>query len=176
MAKRSANGTVRATDAVRQARNINEPVELSTGIKVKINIAPAVVIEQAVANIPVPKVYVQELEDGRKVENPNHPDYLNELQEHSRKQFRVGMDVMIAFVDLIDGLPEDDDWIKRLRYLERLGHIDLEKYDLDDELDKEFVYKRFIAFGNDDLQMLARMSGISEEDRQLAEDSFRSPA
>jgi len=169
------NGT-KATDAVRKVKKINTPVELSTGVRVIINVPPAVLIEQAASEVKVPQVPEQELEDGRKVQNPNHPDYLQAIQNYQREQYSVGMDVMIAFVDLPDGLPEDDSWIKRLKYLERLGRVNLGKYDLEDELDREFVYKRFVAFGNEDLELLTEKAGISEEDRRLARESFRSDA
>lgn len=162
----------KATDLIR--KNNNGVVELSTGVKVHFNIAPAMLIEQAVSRIKFPEVPVQTLEDGRKVENPNHPDYLKGRLEAIRKQSQAAIDVMIAFVDLVDPIPESDNWEKRIEYLSRRGHIDLGEYDLKDELDREFVYKKYIAFGNDDLEKLSQANGITEEDRKLAKDSFRS--
>src|SRR3990167_3099732 len=156
-------------------RNGNEAITLTTGVKVKMTPAPSLLIEQAVSRIKFPDVPVQTLEDGRKVENPTHPDYLKARLEAIRKQSQVAIDVMIAFVDLVDEIPPDAQWVKRIRYLERLGHIDLQGYDLTDELDREFVYKKYIAFGSDDLQALSQVNGISEEDRRLARDTFRGP-
>src|SRR3990167_2251112 len=131
-------------------RNGNEAITLTTGVKVKMTPAPSLLIEQAVSRIKFPDVPVQTLEDGRKVENPTHPDYLKARLEAIRKQSQVAIDVMIAFVDL-------------------------QGYDLTDELDREFVYKKYIAFGSDDLQALSQVNGISEEDRRLARDTFRGP-
>ena len=152
-------------------RELNEPVVLSTGIKVKIRVVPAMLIEQAVSRIKIPGIPVQTLEDGRKVENPNHPEYLQARQEALRKQQQASIDVMVAFVDLVDPI-EDDSWISRVKYLERLGHIDLSEYDLSDPLDKEFVYKKFIAIGNKDAELILRANGIAEEDLQAARDTF----
>jgi len=162
----------RVTDIFRQ----NEIVELSTGVKVKFNVAPRMLLEQAILNVDFPEVPVQTLEDGRQVENPNHPEYLKARIDAINKQGDASIDVMIAFVDLVDGLPKDDDWIKRIDYLTRLGHIDLGNYNLEDELDKEFVYKKYIAFGRTDLNKLTSSNRITEEDRQTAKDSFQGDA
>ena len=82
-------------------------------------------VEKAASKVEFPAVPVQTLEDGRQVENPNHPDYLKARQDAFRKASMAGLDVMIVFCDLIDGLPTDDGWIKKLRYLEKLGHIEV---------------------------------------------------
>lgn len=152
-------------------RQFSEPITLSTGIKVKINVAPAMLVEQAVSRVKFPDVPVQVLEDGRKVENPNHPEYLQARQDAIRNQSQASLDVMIAFIDLVDPI-EDDTWIKRLNYLVRLGHADISGYDLDDELDREFVYKKYIAIGNEDAKIIALANGISGEDLQSAKDTF----
>ena len=75
-------------------------------------------------------------------------------------------------MELVDPLPEGDGWLKRLKLLERRGGLDLSGYDLDDEIDREFLYKKFVAVGSEDLAEIGKLSGISREAVRAAEDSF----
>ena len=98
------------------------------------------------------------------------------VKEAEDKRTQASLDTIILFgVDLVDGVPEDDGWIKKLKYLEKLEHLDLKKYDLDDPDEREFIYKRFIAVSSDDIIEVLRRSGITEADIAQAMQTFPSP-
>jgi hypothetical protein len=70
-------------------------------------------------------------------------------------------------------MPKDDMWLRKLQRLEKLGHIDLSAYDLDDPVDREFVYKRRFAVGNvGDFMTVYKMSSVTQEDVTAATESF----
>jgi hypothetical protein len=170
-----ARGNGKITDIAKE----DNFVILTTGVKVKLNPAPVFAVERAASGIKLPPVPTQTLEDGRVVENPLHPNYVQAQREVAEKQNAAAIDAMIVFVDLVDGLPEGDEWLKKLKYLVKLGHFpkeDLEKFDLEDQDDREFVYKKFVAFGAPDIQMLTDANGIREEDLAVARESFRRTA
>lgn len=156
--------------------NLNEPVTLSTGITVLLKPVPTALIQEAAQAIKDPKVPQQKIEGkDYPVDNPNDPEYQRLLQEAFVERVQAGFDVMALMgVDLIDGLPEDDTWLKKLRYLEKRGRIDLSSYDLDDEFEREFVYKRHYALAGDDWNLITKLSGVTEEDIAKAKDNFRS--
>jgi len=98
------------------------------------------------------------------------------VQEAEEHRTRATLDTIILFgIDLVDGIPDDDLWVKKLRYMEKLGHLDLKDYDLDDPDEREFLYKRFIAVSSDDIMEVLRRSGITEADIAQAMKTFPSP-
>jgi hypothetical protein len=51
-------------------------------------------------------------------------------------------------VELVDGIP-DNGWLEKLQFMERQENIDLlSSFDLDNPLDREFAYKKYIAIGD----------------------------
>jgi len=56
------------------------------------------------------------------------------------------------------------------------GTPDLSKYDLDNDRIKEFVFKRFYLFGRSSYDILARETGVTEEEIEQAADTFPSDA
>ena len=167
--------------AVETAKNVEGRtkehfITLATGDKVRLLPVSASLIDEVTSRVKEPEVPMWDNPDkGRPEPNPSDPNYLAELEDASRKRGVAGMDAMIMFgVDLVDGLPDDDMWFKKLRLMERKGALDLSSYDLDDEIDKEFLYKRYIAVDVDTLGEIAKISGISSEDVATAEKSFPS--
>ena len=78
--------------------------------------------------------------------NPVDPDYLRELEKYQQETTRVTFDVFALFgIELVDGMPEDDSWLSKLKLNARLGHLDLSTFDLEDEVDREFLFKRYVA-------------------------------
>lgn len=153
----------------------NGVVTFSTGIRGRFKSVPAMTIEAAQRMIKDPPVPLQEIEgrDGLH-ENPLDPDYLRKTREVERERGNAAVDVMAIFgLELEDGLPQDDGWLKKLRLLEKLGRADLSAYNLDDEIEREFVYKRFVVMGSDEIVAIGRKSGIRGEDVQLARDAFQ---
>ena len=154
--------------------NHDGPIVLSTGVEAILKPLPSGAIQEAQSKIKDPSVPIQTLDDGREVENPTHPDYLAARQDTLMKRAKVGLDVAAALcVELVNGLPENDKWLKKLKRLERLGHIDLSLYDLKDEDDLEYIYIRFVALSNDDFEVINALSGISQEDVDAAKEMFQ---
>lgn len=153
-------------------------VILSTGIRGRFKSVPAMTIEAAQAMIKDPPVPLQVIE-GRDhpVENPVDPDYIKARLEANRERGEAAIDVMVLFgLELVDGLPPEDTWLKKLKFLEKRGRLDLSPYDLEDEIEREFVYKRFIATGSDDLVAIGQMSGLKDKDVQAAREAFQGGA
>jgi len=147
---------------------------LSTGYRAKIKPVSVTLVDAAVSKIVDPDPPMVMIEDkGREEPNPLDPKYLRTLNENMHKRSMASVDIMILMgVKLLDPIPEDSEWLIPLQQLQRLGHIDLSMYDLKDDLDREFVFKRFVAIGNDDLKLVTARMGISEADIKAAEAAF----
>ena len=148
---------------------------LSTGVRARMVPVAASLISEVASRIkdpPVPMDYIPEKD--RSEPNPDNKEYLRELAEVTAKRGTVSLETMVMFgVELIDGLPEDDAWLNRLRFLEKRGDLDLSGYDFDDPMELEFVYKLYIAVGSNDIIAIAKMSGISPEEIEQAAESFQ---
>jgi hypothetical protein len=154
----------------------NEPIVLLSGIRINILPVSATLLDEMSSRIvdPEPPVVYIEAKD-RHEPNPNDPDYLKELAANDRRRNTAAFDIMAMFgIDIVDGMPEDKNWLKKLQMLERLGHLDLSHYDLDDEFDLEFIYKRYIILTADLLGKIGRASGLTEEEVSRAEETFQS--
>jgi hypothetical protein len=84
-------------------------------------------------------------------------------------------------MELVDGLPSNEDWLYKLQFQERQGDLDLSDFDFDNPIDKEFAYKKFIAIGNEldkngfnkDISLVLNQGVVSEEAIEQASDSFQ---
>jgi len=149
---------------------------LSTGIKARLLPVSISVINEAQAAVPNPEVpqWHNEAKDTWE-DNPNHPDYIRALAQVETDRNVAAIDAMVLFgVELTDGMPEDDYWLRKLRLAIRrnLLQLDLSEYDLEDELDREFVFKKYVAVAAPDTRELMEASGINEEDIAEASRSF----
>ena len=137
-------------------------VTLSTGVVVRLHPVSSSLVEEMKAAIEMPKVpvvYIEEKE--REEENPNDPRYIEAVEEVNRKRADAIFDALCTFgVELVDGLPEDGLWIKKLKLLERRGALDLSGFNLEDEFDLEFLYKRYVAVAGTDLQLIGGLHGF----------------
>ena len=107
--------------------------------------------------------------------NPNDPVYKKAMEETVRQRGLAAIDTMCLLgIELVDGMPEDERWLSKLRYMEKRGLLSLSAYDLNDPLDKEFLFKRFMVASNEIIQALTRVSGITSEEVAKAEQSFPS--
>jgi hypothetical protein len=167
-----------AVDVAKQHKNGTgeEWVVLTTGYRAKLRPAPALLIQEAQAKIKNPSVPLQTIEGrDQPVENPLDPDYIEAVQAAQEKRAAAAFDIMVLFgLDLADPIPTDEGWIKKLRFLEKRGQLDLSGYDLEDEMDREFIFRKFVVVGSDDLLLLAQNAGLRERDLQQARDNFRS--
>jgi len=161
--------------AVKKKRSKDDALTLSTGVRARLVGVSQSVIQDALGMTEEPEVPIwKHPEKDREEPNPNDPKYLRAMEEYGRERMRVVFDTLSLFgIELVDGLPEDDAWLKRLKLNARLGNLDLSKFDLDDEIDQEFLYKRYVALGNDDFIIIGRLSGINEEDVAAAAESFQ---
>lgn len=156
-------------------KDLAQPFESSTGVTITLKAAPALLVQQAVSSVKAPPIPTQEI-DGKVVKNELHPDYQKALEEWELKRSMASIDAMVLFsVGLPEGLPKDENWIKQLKYFEKLGHFELNGYDLNDEDDKEFVYKRYMALGKAELDAVGILNGVSQEDIDSFSDTFQSP-
>lgn len=162
-------------DVIRQNGHGGGETILSTGIRAKLTpLAPALLqsVLAAIKEPPVPKFFNED--KGRDEENPADPDYLKAVQETALQRNKAALEAAIMFgVELLDGLPDDDQWISRLRFLEKRGLLDLSDVNFEDPMEKEFAYKRFVAVTNSDYEQLSRLSGVTEEAVARAAANFR---
>lgn len=151
-------------------------VILSTGVRVKIHPVSATLIDAVQARIEDPSPPMAFIDEkGREEPNYSDPKYLRAVERAGTDRVIAAMDALILFgVELIDGLPEDESWLNNLRLLERLGTLDLSDLDLDNKLDAEFAYKRYVAMSPQDIGTVAARTGLGEGDIAAAEATFRS--
>jgi len=165
-----------ALDAVKESsrQQVGAIVTLSTGYQVRLVPVAVPIIRDAMFRIPIPeppKVYIES--KGRDEINPNDPGYLMQMADVEERRNSAALDVVIIQgVELIGGIPEDDRWLRKLKLMHKRGIIDLDEYDLDDELDVEFLFKRYVALGVNDISELSALMGISQEEISQAEESF----
>ena len=159
-----------------KGKTFDNVVRLSTGIQAILRPVSASLLQDVMSRIVDPQEpWTYNEEKGREEPDPYNKEYLAKLTSNNQARARASMDAMAMFgIELVDGLPEDDMWIKRIKQFEKLGYLDLSQFDLEDEIDQEFLYKRYIALGNQDLVNIGKMSGIRQEDIDEAESSFRS--
>lgn len=141
---------------------------LSTGVRVRVSqVNPALLtdVQMRIQNPPVPTRSDGEFGAlGSSVPDPDHPDYVAECQQKDMERASAMMDVIALFcVELADGLPEDDGWLKKLRMLDRMGQLDLSAFDLDDEDDREFLYKKHVAPATEDWTLLFKLARVPQD-------------
>jgi len=173
MSDKEKTGVSPAVATARMARGEDkvEVTILSTGIRARlVPVATALLddVRSKVADPKVPMWFNKEKE--REEPNYSDPGYRNALEEAADKRSHAVMDLLIMLgTELVDGVP-DDGWEKRLLWLQKRGVLDLSEYDLEDSLEREFVYKRHIALAATDYRNLMAMCGVTqaEVDRQAA--------
>jgi len=167
-----------------QTRNGNETIiELAVGGRARLYPVSASLIDEVTSHVKDPEIPMWNNPDrptdkhpeGRPEPNPNDPVYLDRLEDARRMRGIAAMDAMVMFgTDLIDGMPEDDSWIRKLKFMEKHDRLSLDGYDLDDPVDQEFLYKRYVAIDGNIIIKISEISGISGEELTRAENSFPS--
>lgn len=153
-----------------------DSVVLPSGDRIKVTPVSATLIDEVVSRVEDPEIPTWHNPDKDRDElNPNDPKYLRALQVAERQRGVAAMDAMVMFgVELIDGVPDSETWLKKLQKMEKMGRLDLSSYDLSDPIDVEFLYKRYILSDANLLNMISKASGIASEDVERAERSFQS--
>jgi len=176
----SENTTVSPAVLEAKARQEEEKydgiIELTTGVRVRLGHVPPGILEDVAHRVKPPKVPSWFNPDkGVEEPNPNHPDYLAAVAQYELDQAAAVMDAIALFgMELVDGVPEDDSWISKLKILSKRGGFDITGYDFDDPVEREFLFKRYIALGNEDLVTLGKAVGtVTSHDIERARASFR---
>lgn len=145
------------------------------GYTIKVKAIPIAIISDVTNRIPEPEIPVwHNPEYDRDEQNPNDPAYLNAKDEVDRKRGEAMIDATVMFgIDLPSGLPPTDDWLTKLKFMEKRGQIDLSGYDLSDPLEKEFVFKRYIIANIALINYIQNMSAVTPEDVVKAGKPFR---
>jgi len=161
-------------EAAKELRGEEDIRTLSTGVRVRLSPVSPSLIAEISASVKYPVVPRIVMEDGREIENPNHPDYIRGCEETDSKRAARVLEAITMFAfELVDGLPEDEGWMRRIQILSKRGSVDLNGIDLKDPIDREFAYKKYIAVGNEDISLAGGMAGIKGEDVEAASESFR---
>ena len=150
---------------------------LSTGVRIRLHPVALGVWQDALKLLRAkePKIpqFANPEKGGRLEENPSDPDYQAAMRAYVEEQNRVSADVLLMFgCELVDGLPKDEGWIGKVKMMHKLGTLDLSHYDLDDPIDREYLYKKYIAVGPLDARLLGQGWGPTEEEVAEAADFF----
>lgn len=162
-------------DVLKDSQREKDVIEVE-GVKIKVRPVSALLIQEITSRIkdPNPPMQPNPDKDGRMEENPFDPTYLDELKEATTQRALATSDTMVMFgLDLMNGLPKDETWLKKLRWLEKAGRLDLSNIDFDDPFEKEFAFKKFIAATNPTIMEVTRASGVSQADIDIATESFQ---
>lgn len=135
---------------------------------------PDMIVDRAMGKIknpPVPKFWNPDKE--REEENPAHPDYLAAINECNRQRNDAATDAVIEFgSELLDDLPENNGWIKKLF---RLG-IEVDEDDQDELI---FSFLKHIVFSSsENIQQLfedVTQEGIDQAEATFPSDETRNP-
>jgi hypothetical protein len=167
MAKRVADNP-----AVQARKVITETTEMQLEGGYTVRIAPPdnydVMIQRSMSQIkdpPVPMVWDEDKE--REEPNELDPGYLAAVKQADEDRGMAVMDAMMLFgVELVDGVPEDKRWRRRLE----LAGIEV---DWSDEIETEFAYLKYVVFaGSNNLNQLLGTIGLSQDDIDQAAAMF----
>lgn len=172
--KKAENPAVAVAHAEKDERT--RVITLSTGHKARLMPVATSLLESVTSQIKDPEVPMWFNESKEREEpNPHDPNYLRAVQETTTKRGTAFMDALILFgVELVDGLPEDDTWLKKLHLLEKMGQIDLGDIDLSDPIALEFAYKKFVVVSAEDYDKLTALSGVTEQGVAAQAETFPS--
>jgi hypothetical protein len=138
---------------------------------------PVAIISDVTNRIPEPEIPVwHDPEYDRDVQNPSDPAYIKAKDEVDRKRGEAMIDATVMFgIDLPGGVPPTEKWLPKLKFMEKRGQIDLSSFDLNDPLEIEFVFKRYVIANIGIINYIQTMSSVTPEDVEKAGKSFRRP-
>jgi hypothetical protein len=136
---------------------------------------PVAIISDVTNRIPEPDIPVwHNTEMERDEQNPNDPAYLKAKDEVDRKRGEAMIDATVMFgISLPDGVPPTDEWLPKLKFMEKRGQIDLSGYDLSDDLELEFVFKKYVIANIALINFIQNMSSVTPDDIGKAGRPFR---
>lgn len=152
-------------------------VALSSGYHARVKPVSAKLLDEIASGVQEPEVPRQYIDSKQREEpNPLDPTYLRQVREANRERgMRITEGLIMFGIELVDPIPPTEEWLPKLQYLERRGAINLESYDFDDALDREFVFKTYIAVSTPDLVYVSMASGLTEAEVDQAVAGFPGP-
>lgn len=166
------------TDVAKQqkTKSSDSIVFLSTGIRARIKPVPASLLDKVASHILDPDPPKQFLkEKGREEVNPFDPEYLRLKNDALTERGRATTEAMVMFgIELVDPIPPNEEWLPPLRFLEKRGRLDLKEWNIEDEVERELLYKLFVAVANVDIMLVSQASGVSLEEVEQAMRGFLS--
>ena len=149
-------------------------VTLTSGIRVRLRPVAASLIRDVQNKIKEPLVPMMRHpnaseDEDRFIENPNSPEYLEELRDVQILKEEASTNVMILMgIELLDDIPDKASWLPKLVYL---GAVE-EREDVDD-MTLELWYKKYIVADAFVFSELAKKSGVTEELIAQATENFQ---
>lgn len=145
------------------------------GVQVQLVAVPIGIVQDSLAQLAVPKVPMFFDEDKqREYENPNDPEYLQAMSDYDTKRGKITTEAFCMFgIDLPDGLPEDDNWLKRLKFMSKIGTMDLSSVDFDDEIEIEYLFKRYVVGTTEVITAISQKTAVTREAIAQAKTGFR---
>jgi hypothetical protein len=166
----------KAVETFREAQTeVGEITTLSTGVKARLRAVAPRLLDDVVYRIkdPIPPLWHN---DQTEKDEPNlfDPEYNRQLQEVAHQRGIAQLDVLIVCgIELLNGVPPTKEWLPQLKMLVRLTKNDfLADFNLEDELDREYIYKKYVAAGNADLLTLTKMANMTPEEVSAAVSAF----
>lgn len=149
---------------------------LSSGVRVIVHGVSNFEMQELAMSIPEPKPpRLKDPDTGREYENFDDPDYAKAKSASDIRRGLMSLDSMLIGVELVDGLPEDESWMNAVRFKAKRGLIDISGYDMENPIEKEFVFKKYVAFlGTSDWEILQGKIKESEEAAAKADAMFPS--
>jgi hypothetical protein len=169
----------RAARTSNSQREIPSEITLSNGIVLEVSPMPPMLLNSVMNSVPVPDVPKVWLEDKqREEENPNHPAYIQALQDRQLVIAKATADLIMAACTKVkyvpDGVvgPKDDSWLR----LAKMAMID---FNPADEIERYLAWMRVYAVATlDDMNKTQsiplQLAGISEAEVEEVTESFRS--
>ena len=145
------------------------------GYVIRVKAIPVAIISDVTDRIPDPEIPVwHNPEMDRDEQNPNDPAYLKAKEEVDAKRGRAMIDATVMFgIELPSGIPPTDEWLPKLKFLEKHGQVDLSGYDLSDDLELGFVFKRYIIANVALINYIQEKSSVMPSDLEKAGRPFR---
>ena len=155
--------------------DVSDNYTLSTGVRAKLKPVAPRLLDDVSHRIKDPVAPMEHNEEyDRDEPNLFDPEYNKALKDAAYERGMAQLDVLLVCgVELLEGIPPVKTWLPQLKMLEKLTkQAFLADFDLEDELDREYVYKKYIAVGNSDLLQLSKLAGLTPQEVEQAARAF----
>lgn len=121
----------------------------------------------------LPPIVLDE-ETGREFPNENDPTYLAKIEAQNMRRGLKVLDIALIGVILVDGMPDDNEWLPEVMFKSKLGLLDIGLLDLNSPIEKEYAFKKYIAFkAPEDWDKLQGKINAVEEAAAAADATFQ---